>query len=139
MRRSLLVVVMLVVAAAALIAVATGDGAKQDTAAPADVRAEPESGARAGAEERQEEAEVTSERLEALAPAKARAGSRRPVAATTQPAAGWVGRRLLNPATDDWEPAVAADRDAPYVVPADDPLRRSPRRAPATARPPTSR
>ena len=83
MRRSLLVVVMLVMAVAALIAVAKGDGAKQDTAAPADVRAEPESGARAGAEELQEEAEVTSERLEALASARAsgRFGGR--VAATT--------------------------------------------------------
>ena len=32
-----------------------------------------------------------------------------------RPAVGWSGERLLNPATDDWEPAVAADRNAPYV------------------------
>jgi len=115
MRRPLPVVVMPVVAVAALIAVAKGDGAKQDTAAPADVRAEPESGARAGAEELQEEAEVTSERLEALASARAsgRFGGR--VAATTQPASGWLGSQVMNGATDDWEPAVAADPRVPYV------------------------
>ena len=31
------------------------------------------------------------------------------------PPRGWVGSRLLNPRTDDWEPAVAADPHAPYV------------------------
>ena len=37
------------------------------------------------------------------------------VARTTRPAPGWVGSRLLNPKTDDWEPAVAADPHHPYL------------------------
>jgi hypothetical protein len=57
---------------------------------------------------------VTAERLEALAKAKAN-GTFGGGAATTNPANGWVGSRLLNAPTDDWEPAVAADPSAPYV------------------------
>ncbi|MDP9331044.1 MAG: glycoside hydrolase [Actinomycetota bacterium] len=34
---------------------------------------------------------------------------------TTDPAPGWVGERVVNPVTDDWEPAVAADPNSPYV------------------------
>ena len=41
----------------------------------------------------------------AIAPQTARAA----VATTTDPAPGWVGERVVNPATDDWEPAVALD------------------------------
>ncbi|MEO8290562.1 MAG: sialidase family protein [Gaiellaceae bacterium] len=77
--------------------------------------AEAEGGARAGAEEAQEEAELTAERLEALAAAKASGKFGGKVAATTNPASGWVGSRILNATADDWEPAVATDLKAPYV------------------------
>jgi hypothetical protein len=57
---------------------------------------------RAGSEELDDDDAVTAERLEALA-------------TTSNPATGWVGSRLLNAPTDDWEPAVATDPSAPYV------------------------
>jgi hypothetical protein len=66
-------------------------------------------------QEGQEEDEATAERLEALAQAKANGNFGGKVAATTSPAAGWVGSRVLNASTDDWEPAVATDPSAPYV------------------------
>jgi hypothetical protein len=70
---------------------------------------------RAGEEEGQEEQQVTSDRLEAFAQAKSSGRFAGTVAGTTNPAAGWVGSTLLNPATDDWEPAVAADPSTPYA------------------------
>jgi hypothetical protein len=77
--------------------------------------ADGEGGARAGAQEAQEEDALTAERLEALAQAKANGKFGGKVAATTSPATGWVGSRVLNAPTDDWEPAVATDPSAPYV------------------------
>jgi hypothetical protein len=65
--------------------------------------------------EGQEEDEVTAERLEALAQAKANGKFGGKVTATTSPATGWVGSRVLNAPTDDWEPAVATDPSAPNV------------------------
>src|SRR5262245_8078023 len=69
---------------------------------------------RAGSEEVDDDEAVTAERLEALAKAKAN-GTFGGGATTTNPATGWVGSRLLNAQTDDWEPAVATDSSAPYV------------------------
>jgi hypothetical protein len=98
-----------------------GDRAAQEPAAAEvgeaadEAEAEAEGGARAGALEAQEEAEVTAERLEALDAAKANGKFGGKVAATTAPATGWVGSRILNPTADDWEPAVATDPKAPYV------------------------
>jgi BNR repeat-like domain len=57
---------------------------------------------------------LTAERLDALAQAKAK-GTFGGKAVTTSPAQGWVGSKLLNAPTDDWEPAVATDPSAPYV------------------------
>jgi BNR repeat-like domain len=71
-------------------------------------------GARAGSAEVQEEQEVTAKRLEALQVAKA-AGKFGTVAATTNPATGWVGSRAMSQSFDDWEPAVATDAHAPWV------------------------
>ncbi|HEX5467804.1 MAG TPA: sialidase family protein [Gaiellaceae bacterium] len=84
---------------------------------PADEEAEAEAEARAGGEEAEgeEEEEETAERLEALAEAKASGKFGAKVAATETPAEGWVGSQVLNPATDDWEPAVATDPKSPYV------------------------
>jgi hypothetical protein len=68
-----------------------------------------------GNEESQEESDVTQRRLDALAEARANGtfGTSAPI--TNHPAPGWSGEQLLNPATDDWEPAVGADPHAPYV------------------------
>jgi hypothetical protein len=70
---------------------------------------------RAGNEEVSEEADLTQERLDAAAEARANGtfGTARPVA--NHAATGWSGEQLLNPKTDDWEPAVASDPTAPYV------------------------
>jgi len=69
---------------------------------------------RAGSEELDDDDAVTAERLDALAKAKAN-GTFGGKATTTSPVTGWVGSRLLNAPTDDWEPAVATDSSAPYV------------------------
>ena len=70
---------------------------------------------RGGAAEAQEEAEQTEKRLEALAEAKANGTFGQKVAATTTPAPGWVGSKVLSSTFDDWEPAVATDPKAPYI------------------------
>jgi hypothetical protein len=104
---------VLVVAFAAALAVATGTALSQRTA----TRSAPpgQATARGGALEGQEEDQVTAERLEALAEARARGLFGAKAAPTARPAPGWVGSRLLNATADDWEPAVATDPAAPYV------------------------
>jgi hypothetical protein len=89
--------------------------AEPESEAEAEAEGEEEGGPRAGIEEAQEEAELTAERLEALEAAKAAGKFGSKVAATTSPATGWVGSRVLSSTFDDWEPAVAADPKAPYV------------------------
>jgi hypothetical protein len=69
---------------------------------------------RAGSEEVDDDDALTAARLEALAKAKAN-GTFGGKATTTNPATGWLGSRLVNAPTDDWEPAVATDPSAPYV------------------------
>ena len=100
---------VVVVGVAALLAIVTSTalshGTRRHAAAPG----------RAGSLEVQEESELATERLDALAAAKFRGLFGGKVAATTQPAAGWAGSQLLNPATDDWEPAIATDPAAPNV------------------------
>lgn len=82
----------------------------------------PGSHARAGepvtegpAAEQQEQAETTQERLEAFAEAKAAGLAGQTGRIVNAPAGGWAGEQLFNAGTDDWEPAVAADPNAPYV------------------------
>jgi hypothetical protein len=88
----------------------------QGKAAAAQRQSEPEAEAgRVGNREVQEEKEVTAARLEALRKAKQNGTFGAAVAVTTDPAPGWVGSKLLNSKTDDWEPAVAADPHAPWV------------------------
>jgi hypothetical protein len=77
--------------------------------------ANPAAAGRAGALEAQEEDQLGAERLAALALARANGAFGAKTAPTAQPATGWVGSRLLNPSTDDWEPAVATDAAAPYA------------------------
>ena len=58
---------------------------------------------------------ITELRLDALREARAAGtfGSRDPIVAAAAP--GWAGEQLMNVATDDWEPAIAADPSAPFV------------------------
>jgi hypothetical protein len=70
---------------------------------------------RAGTEDVDADQNVTGQRLDALTAARSNGRFGGSAASTTSPASGWVGSRLLNAATDDWEPAVAADPTAPYV------------------------
>jgi hypothetical protein len=120
MRRSRTVVagLLVIVVGAVLLAVIRADGGSP-ASAPKDggsqVSGDSDAGARAGNNESEEEGNLTAERLDALAAAKAAGKFGGKAAATTNPANGWVGSQLLNPATDDWEPAVATDPNAPYV------------------------
>ena len=63
----------------------------------------------------QDEQHATADRLAALAQATSDGRFGLPGAATSMPAPGWLGSRVLNQAKDDWEPAVATDPRAPYV------------------------
>jgi hypothetical protein len=88
------------------------------TEAPAseepDAAADREDEERAGSEA-EHESQETAERLDALAEANGNGTFGDPFVATSNPTTGWTGEQLLNPATDDWEPAVATDPHAPYV------------------------
>jgi hypothetical protein len=66
-------------------------------------------------EEAAELRQATELRLDALREAVESGlfGAREPVG--RNPARGWTGERLMNPKTDDWEPATAADPRAPFV------------------------
>ena len=72
-------------------------------------------------EEREEQAESVEHRVEAWQAAKREgvAGQKKPtkyVAGPTAAAAtGWVGEFPIDVAADDWEPAIAADPNAPFV------------------------
>lgn len=68
-----------------------------------------------GAEELQEQRELTDRRLEALADARAAGAVGRIDRVRGRAAAGWAGERLVDATADDWEPAIAADPRAPYV------------------------
>ena len=98
---------------------------------------EGEEGGRTEAEnEAQEEAELTAERNEAFEAALAEGSVGRSIDITNDPAAGWNGEQLLNKGTDDWEPAVAADPNDPYVYMLTTRYG-EPKTCPSTAHPPT--
>jgi hypothetical protein len=114
----LLAVVVAVVVVRATDSGETGRAAQDSTSAEARESGgedEAEGEERGGAEEVEEEERETAERLEALAEAKAAGKFGGKVAATANPATGWIGSRVMNAATDDWEPAVATDPSAPNV------------------------
>ena len=66
-------------------------------------------------EELEEQAERTEERLEALEAATAAGTVGLIERVERQPAPGWAGERIVNSTGDDWEPAIAADPNEPYV------------------------
>jgi hypothetical protein len=71
--------------------------------------------ARGGNPEAEEQGEEVQLREDALAEARAAGLVGRTGPRESRAAAGWVGERVAGGANDDWEPAVAADPQAPYV------------------------
>jgi hypothetical protein len=65
--------------------------------------------------EAQEESEALQERIEAFKEAKANGTAGVKQGVTNTPAPGWTGERVVDPTKDDWEPAIAADPNGPYV------------------------
>jgi len=74
-----------------------------------------EQAGRGGSEEVVEEQQETDERLQAYREAIADGSFGVPAPVAESSVAGWLGPRLFNPDTNDWEPAIAADRNSPYV------------------------
>lgn len=67
------------------------------------------------AEELEEQSERTEHRLEALEDAR-EAGTLGVIERIDgDPAPGWAGERVVDRTADDWEPAIAADPNEPYV------------------------
>jgi hypothetical protein len=68
-----------------------------------------------GNDERLEQELTTDLRMDALREARAAGifGRREQIQAAA--AVGWAGEQLMNVSTDDWEPAIAADPNAPFV------------------------
>jgi hypothetical protein len=67
------------------------------------------------AEEAEEQAEKTELRLDALEQARS-AGTLGVIGTIRRaPAPGWAGETVMNETSDDWEPAIAADPNEPYV------------------------
>jgi hypothetical protein len=68
-----------------------------------------------GNPEADEQRETVQARHEAWAAALRAGTAGRPGAQAGSPAAGWAGEQLVEVAADDWEPAIAADPNAPWV------------------------
>jgi BNR repeat-like domain len=117
MRRLLsgLALVCAVIGLSAVVAFAVRGPGSNGASAAASAEAEEEGRAPGGPSEVEEEAEEAEKRVEALQAAKAAGRFGGQIAATAEPATGWAGSRVMNAATDDWEPAVAADPSAPNV------------------------
>jgi len=98
--------------AAVLVLAASCTGGGDD--APPRARA-PEPAGKTAEEELQEQAEKTEQRIEALEAARLQGTLGVIAEIERDPAPGWAGERLLNATGDDWEPAIAADPNAPYV------------------------
>jgi hypothetical protein len=110
---SVIALTVVVVAASALRSSAPPRASKSGRSAPSG-EAVPGDEARAGSEA-QELAETTELRQEALEAARAAGTAGQSGALVSSPAAGWTGEHPVDPIADDWEPAVAADPNAPYV------------------------
>ena len=97
--------------------VSSAPGTTQESDQGTEVDAgEAEGEARGGAAEAEEQARELAERTEAWQEAKANGTLRvNTAAAVAAPAAGWAGEQVLHPTADDWEPAIAADPNAPFV------------------------
>jgi len=106
----------LVAALALIVSLATTSTPRTSTPLAAPAVTEPAEEGRGASAEAAEQAEETQERLEAAEQAR-EAGTFRVQtgALALDPAPGWSGEHVLNATADDWEPAIAADPNAPYV------------------------
>jgi hypothetical protein len=68
-----------------------------------------------GIEERLEQRLTTDLRVDALREARAEGTFGRRERVVLAAAPGWAGEQVMNVGTDDWEPAIAADPNAPFV------------------------
>ena len=105
----------ILVVSLALVGACTSQGSP--TASPAQPSQEP---ARAGSEpaaggEAEEEGAELVERIEAFHEAQENGTAGVSARVASDPAAGWTGEHVVDPSTDDWEPAIAADPNAPFV------------------------
>jgi hypothetical protein len=64
--------------------------------------------------DRQEEADALQERIDAFNEATANGTAGTAQRVVNAPPAGWSGEQVVDPKTDDWEPAIAADPNGPY-------------------------
>jgi len=62
-----------------------------------------------------EQGEKVQQKHEAFEKAVREGKAGKPVTVNAAPAAGWAGEALVDPASDDWEPAIAADPNSQYV------------------------
>jgi hypothetical protein len=118
-RRSVvaLAVSILAVGLAVTAPLTIGADAPPPASSPSDhpVGADPaEEGARGGSAEAAEQAESTGERVEAYERA-VDAGLLGAEAPSGAHAPGWSGEQVVDPKTDDWEPAIATDPNGPWV------------------------
>jgi hypothetical protein len=115
-----IVVLVCVLAIVSVVGILRGGARGRSVAAPLTTSAADEpgkleaEGPRSGSEMDLEQQE-TAERIDAANEARAAGTFGKPFVSTSSSSAGWTGSQLMNPATDDWEPAVAADPNAPYV------------------------
>src|SRR5436309_7250234 len=107
---------ILVLALALFAAACSGGGSTPRATEPDRTAARAGSEPQAGANgERQEESDALQERIDAFEQAKADGTAGVATRVASSPAAGWTGEYVVNPKTDDWEPAIAADPNGPYV------------------------
>jgi hypothetical protein len=119
-RRTLLFFVSLalvVLVVASVVAGVTGRSADRalDRARSVQEREAEEAGRGGGTEELQEQLEGTQDRLDALKAARLNGTFGEKIQIQAAPVAGWAGEQVVDPTADDWEPAIAADPNAPFV------------------------
>src|SRR3954463_4528482 len=122
-RRGVVVAVLLLASLAVVMALALTGGstsASPSASAPAtesEQSSESDAGIepKGGSAEAEEEAAQTAERIEAWHQAKDAGTLRVQQAVAAAPAAGWTGEHVVSPTADDWEPAIAADPNSPFV------------------------
>jgi hypothetical protein len=112
---SLALVVLVVASVVAGIAGRSAGLAPVDRARSEQEREAEEAGRGGGAEELQEQLEGTQDRLDALKAARANGTFGEKIQIQAAPVAGWAGEQVVDPTADDWEPAIAADPNAPLV------------------------
>src|SRR3954471_18837492 len=122
-RRGAIVLVLVLSSLAVVIALSMTGGAMSSAPSSSEPATEPDQGGetdagiepKGGSAEAEQEANETAERIEAWHEAKEAGTLRVNQAVPAAPAAGWTGEQVVSPTADDWEPAIAADPNSPFV------------------------